>query len=36
MARFRITPEKMVTEPANPLIYGNILESGFGRQVEGM
>lgn len=31
-----VTAEELVTTPISPLIYGNFIESGFGRQVEGM
>jgi alpha-L-arabinofuranosidase len=35
-ARFRIASEELVAQPISPLIYGNFIESGFGRQVDGM
>lgn len=34
--RVTVTPEELVSEPINPMIYGNFIESGFGRQVDGM
>ncbi len=35
-ATIRVTREELVEKPVSPLIYGNFIESGFGRQVEGM
>ena len=32
----RVTSNEMVELPVSPLIYGHFIESGFGRQVEGM
>lgn len=34
--KVRITPNELVEKPVSPLIYGNFVESGLGRQVEGM
>ena len=34
--KVRITREELVEKPVSSLIYGNFIESGFGRQVEGM
>jgi alpha-L-arabinofuranosidase len=31
-----VTAKELVTRPASPMICGNFIESGFGRQVEGM
>ena len=31
-----VTSREMVQRPVSPLIYGGFIESGFGRQVEGM
>lgn len=32
----QVTAEELVREPVSPLIYGNFIESGFGRQVDGL
>jgi alpha-L-arabinofuranosidase len=32
----RVTNREMAAKPVNRLIYGNFIESGFGRQVDGM
>jgi alpha-N-arabinofuranosidase len=32
----RITPDELVETPVGPLIYGNFIECGIGRQVEGL
>jgi len=34
--RIRVTSDEMAAKPVNPLLYGNFIESGFGRQVDGM
>jgi alpha-N-arabinofuranosidase len=31
-----VSPFELVEKPVNPMIYGNFIELGFGRQVEGM
>jgi hypothetical protein len=36
IVKVRITREELVEKPVSPLIYGNFVESGLGRQVEGM
>jgi alpha-L-arabinofuranosidase len=35
-AVYRILPEAMNERPVNPLIYGNFIELGLGRQIEGL
>jgi len=32
----QVTGELLTAQPINPMIYGNFIESGFGRQVDGM
>jgi alpha-L-arabinofuranosidase len=32
----RVTARELAAKPVNPLIYGNFIESGFGRQVDGL
>jgi len=36
MLAVKVKPEELVEKPVSPLIYGNFIESGFARQVEGM
>lgn len=36
LLRIRVAPEVLVDKPVNPLLYGNFIESGIGRQVDGM
>src|SRR5438309_826930 len=34
--RIVVDRQELVTQPSTPLIYGNFIESGFGRQTDGM
>ncbi|HOF39571.1 MAG TPA: alpha-L-arabinofuranosidase C-terminal domain-containing protein [Candidatus Hydrogenedentes bacterium] len=34
--RVVVTPDELVNEPASPLLYGHLIQSGFGRQVDGL
>lgn len=34
--RLKVTSRELVDKPVSPLLYGNFIESGFGRQVDGM
>ena len=35
-AQVKVLPKEITDLPISPLIYGNFIESGFGRQVDGM
>jgi alpha-N-arabinofuranosidase len=35
-ARYKIYPDPVNAKPVSPLIYGNFIEMGFGRQIEGL
>ena len=36
MIPIRVTSQVTVVEPVSGLLYGNFIELGFGRQIEGM
>ena len=36
VGNYKISPEQINPKPISPMIYGNFIEQGFGRQIEGM
>ncbi|MGI6460911.1 MAG: alpha-L-arabinofuranosidase C-terminal domain-containing protein [Candidatus Hydrogenedentales bacterium] len=34
--RVVVTPDELMPEPASPLLYGHLIQSGFGRQLDGL